>query len=63
MTGPPSHPDTGIAGQDSGTPPGRRQRAGWPRWKSAAIAIIVIAALAVMVVLHLTSTISAGSHG
>jgi hypothetical protein len=63
MTGPPSHPDTGITGQASGSPPGREQRAGWPRWKTAAIAIIVIAALAVMVILHLTGTLGAGTHG
>jgi hypothetical protein len=59
MTGPPSHPDTGIAGQASGT----RPRGGQPRWKTAAVAAIVIALLAVMVILHLTGTLGAGSHG
>jgi len=63
MTGPPSHPDTGITGQASGTPPRGGQRAGRPRWKTAAIAAIVIALLAVMVILHLTGTLGAGSHG
>jgi hypothetical protein len=63
MTGPPSHKDTGIAGQDSGTPPGDGQRAGRPRWKSAAIVIVGIALLVVMVILHLTGTLGAGSHG
>jgi hypothetical protein len=63
MTGPPSHPDTGITGQGSGPLPGRSQRARWPRWKTAAIAIIVIAALATMVILHLTGTLGAGTHG
>ena len=63
MTGPPSHPDTGIAGQASGTPPRGGQRAGRPRWKTAAIVAIVIALLAVMVILHLTGTLGAGSHG
>ena len=43
MTGPPSYPDTGITGQGSGTPPGGGQRAGRPRWRSAAIVAIVIA--------------------
>jgi hypothetical protein len=67
MTGPPSHPDTGITGQASGTPPrgGQRggQRAGRPRWKTVAIVAIVIALLAVMVILHLTGTLGAGRHG
>jgi len=63
MTGPPSHPDTGITGQASGTPPRGGQLAGRPRWKTAAIAAIVIALLAVMVILHLTGTLGAGSHG
>ena len=63
MAGPPSHPDTGTTGQASGTPPGGGQRAGRPRWKTAAIVAIVIALLAVMVILHLTGTLGAGSHG
>ena len=58
MAGPPSHPDTGTAGQDSG--PARTAR---PRWKTVAIAVIVIAVLAVIVILHLTGTLGAGSHG
>jgi hypothetical protein len=57
MAGPPSHPDTGITDQGSG------QRAGWPRWKAAAIVVIVIALLAVIVILHLTGTLGAGTHG
>jgi hypothetical protein len=63
MVGPPSHPDTGITGQGSESPSGRGQRAGWPRWKTAAIAVFVIAVLAVMVVLHVTGTLGAGTHG
>jgi len=63
MTGPPSHPDTGITGQASGTPARGGQRAGRPRWKTVAIVAIVIALLAVMVILHLTGTLGAGSHG
>ena len=63
MTGPPSHPDTGITGQASGARPRGGQRAGRPRWKTAAIAAIVIALLAVMVILHLTGSLGAGSHG
>ena len=58
MAGPPSHPDTGIAGQDSGPPDTAR-----PRWKTAAIAVIVIAVLTAMVILHLTGTLGAGTHG
>jgi hypothetical protein len=63
MAGPPSYPDTGTTGQDSGTPPGSGQRAGRPRWKAAAIVGIVIVLLAVMVILHLTGTLGAGTHG
>ena len=63
MTGPPSHPDTGTTGHDSVTSPGSGQRAGRPRWKAAAIVIVVIALLAVMVILHLTGTLGAGTHG
>jgi antibiotic biosynthesis monooxygenase (ABM) superfamily enzyme len=58
MAGPPSHPDTGITGQDSGAPPTAR-----PRWKTAVIVAIAIAVLAVMVILHLTGTLGAGTHG
>jgi len=58
MAGPPSHPDTGITGQDSGPPPAAR-----PRWKTAAVVVIVIGLLAAMVILHLTGTLGAGSHG
>jgi hypothetical protein len=63
MTGPPSYPDTGITGEGSGTPPGRGQRTGRPRWKTAAIVIVVIALLVMMVILHLTGTLGAGTHG
>ena len=57
MADPPPHPDTGIADQGSG------QRTGRPRWRTAAIVMIVIALLAVMVILHLTGTLGAGTHG
>jgi hypothetical protein len=39
------------------------QRTGWPCWKTAVIAVIVIMLLAVMVVLHLTASFGAGTHG
>ena len=58
MAGPPSHPDIGTAGQDSG--PARTAR---PRWKTAVIVVIVIAVLAAIVILHLTGTLGAGTHG
>jgi hypothetical protein len=32
-------------------------------WKTAAIVVLVIAALAVMVILHLTGTFGEGTHG
>jgi hypothetical protein len=63
MTGPPSHPDIGAAGEGSGTPSGGRRRAGRPRWQTAAIVIVVIALPAAMAILHLTGTLGAGTHG
>ena len=61
MAGPPSYPDTGSTSPAPG--PGRGQRAGWPRWKMAAVAVIVIALPAVMLILHLTGTLGPGTHG
>jgi hypothetical protein len=63
VAGPPSHPETGITSQGSGLSPGRGQRTGWSRWKTAVIAVVVVALLAVMVILHLTGTFGAGTHG
>ena len=63
MAGPPSYPDTGTTGQHSGMPPDGERRAGWPRWRAATIVIIGIALLAVMVILHLTGTLGAGTYG
>ena len=57
MASPPSYPDTGSNRQDAGPPPAR------PRWKMAAIVILVVAVLAVMVILHLTGTFGEGTHG
>ena len=58
MTGPPSYPDTGNTSQAVGPPPPVQ-----PRWRTAAIVVLVIAALAVMVILHLTGTFGEGTHG
>jgi hypothetical protein len=57
MAGPPLYPDTGTTGQGTGP------RSARPRWKAAAIVIAVIALLVVMVILHLTGTLGAGTHG
>ena len=58
MTGPPSYPDTGNTSQAAEPPPPAR-----PRWKTAAIVVLVLAALAVTVILHLTGTLGEGTHG
>jgi hypothetical protein len=58
MTGPPSYPDTGGTSQAAGPSPPVR-----PRWRTAAIVVLVIAALAVMVILHLSGTFGEGTHG
>ena len=59
MASPPSHPDT----DGTGAPPASGPSAGRSRLRTAAIAVLVIAVLAVMVILHLTGTLGAGTHG
>jgi hypothetical protein len=63
MAGPPSYPDTSRNSQDSVPPPGRGPYAGRSRWKTAAIAVIVVAVLALMLILHLTGALGLGTHG
>jgi hypothetical protein len=60
MARPPAHPDTGNTSEDTGRqwPGGARSRL-----RTAVIAVLVIAALAVMVILHLTGALGAGTHG
>ena len=59
MARPPSYPDTASTSEGTGGPrPGGRSRL-----RTAVIAVLVIAALAVMVILHLTGTLGAGTHG
>jgi hypothetical protein len=60
MARPPTHPDTGNTSEDTGRqwPGGARSRL-----RTAVIAVLVIAALAVMVILHLTGALGAGTHG
>ena len=62
MASPPPCPDTGTS-QGSGSPPGSGQRAGWSRGKTVAIAVLVVALLAVMLILHLTGALGPGTHG
>ena len=63
MDGPPSYQDPGSTSQSSGPPSATGQRAWRPRWKTATIAVIVIALLAVMLILHLTGTLGPGTNG
>ena len=63
MVSPPSYPDTGSTSEDTGPPPGARPGRGRSRLRTAVIAVLVVAALAVMVILHLTGTLGAGTHG
>ena len=60
MARPPSYPDTGSTGEDTGS---QRAAGGRSPLRTIVIAILVIAALAVMVILHLTGTLGAGTHG
>ena len=60
MAGPPPYPDTGSTSEDTGGP---RLGGGQSRLRTVVIAVVVIAALAVMVILHLTGTLGEGTHG
>jgi hypothetical protein len=60
MARPPSYPDTGSTSEDTGR---QRPGSGQPRLRTVVIAVLVIAVLAVMVILHLTGTLGAGTHG
>lgn len=59
MAGPPSYPDTGSTSEDTGPPPG----GGRSRLRTGVITVLVIAALAALVILHLTGVLGAGTHG
>jgi hypothetical protein len=63
MASPPSHPDTDGTGAPPASGPSSGPSAGRSRLRTAAIAVLVIAVLAVMVILHLTGTLGAGTHG
>lgn len=59
MTEPPSHPET----DDTGGVPERGATTGLPRWMSVLGIVIAVALVLIVVVLHLTGTIGAGTHG
>ena len=62
MADPPSYPGTGDSSKDTRT----RQAGGAvsrPRWKAAAVWVVVIALLLVMLILHLTGTFGPGTNG
>lgn len=63
MADPPSYPGTSDSGEDAGTGPADGQAPGRPRWKAAAVWVIVIALLLVMLILHLTGTLGPGTNG
>ena len=56
MTDLPWHPDVSDRGE-----PGRRRATNRPRW-AYALAVLVVALLVLMVVLHLTGVMGPGSH-
>ena len=60
MARPPSYPDTGSTSEDTGS---QRPGSGRSPLRTVVIAVLVIAVLAVMVILHLTGTLGAGTHG
>jgi hypothetical protein len=62
MADPPPYPGTSIS-DGTGTPPGSRPGGGRSRWKTAAVWVVVIALLLVLVILHLTGVVGAGTNG
>ena len=61
MADPPPYP--GTSSISDGTSPGRGPGGGRPRWKTAAVWVVVIALLLVMVILHVTGVVGAGTNG
>jgi hypothetical protein len=61
MAEPPRLPDA-DADDDSGLDPGGGQARGTPRWMIVVGIIIAIAAVALMVLLHLTGAFGPGVH-
>jgi hypothetical protein len=59
----PSHPDANGTSEGTGVPSGPGSSSGWSRLRRAAVIVLVLAALAVMVILHLTGTLGEGTHG
>ena len=52
----PAHPGTG-------TDPDAKAASARPRWKALLWVAVVVAALGLFIVLHLTGVVGAGSHG
>jgi hypothetical protein len=63
MTDPPRYPGTDSTDGPAGTGRAGGQPAGRTRWKTAVIAAAVIALLAVMIILHVTGVVGAGTNG
>jgi hypothetical protein len=63
MADPPPYPSTGTSSDETRTGSHPGDASGRPRWKAAALVIIVLALLLVMLVLHLTGTFGPASHG
>ena len=63
MAGPPSYLDTSGNSQDSPPPPGHGPYTGPVAPEDGRDRVIVIAALALMLILHLTGTLGPGTHG
>jgi hypothetical protein len=63
MADPPPYPGTSSISDGTGTSPGSRPGGGRPRWKTAALWVVVIALLLVMVILHITGVVGAGTNG
>ena len=59
----PPCPGTSSVSDGTGISPGSRPGGGRPRWKTAPVWVAVIVLLLVMVILHLTGVVGAGTNG
>jgi hypothetical protein len=63
MADPPPYPGTSSISDDTSTSPGSRPGGSRPRWKTVAVWVAVITLLLVMVILHITGVVGAGTNG
>lgn len=63
MADPPPYPGTSSIGDGTGASPDSRPGGSRPRWKTVAVWVVAIMLLLVMVILHVTGVVGAGTNG